>query len=127
MANDERLRLVSFTGSTAVGKKVALAVQNRFGKVLLELGGNNAIIVMDDADLDMVVPATLFACVGTAGQRCTTTRRLVLHEKVCESHYLLEYKNKYFGRVCCADTLNILHQPIEGPSDRRETCSALCT
>lgn len=51
-------------------------------QLLLELGGNNALIVMDDADLDMVVPAAVFACVGTAGQRCTTTRRLILHEKI---------------------------------------------
>ena len=56
---------------------MGVAVQSRFGKVLLELGGNNAIIVNDDADLEMVVRSVLFACVGTAGQRCTTTRRLV--------------------------------------------------
>ena len=60
-----------------VGHKVGLMVQERFGKSLLELGGNNAIIVNEDADLDMVVRSVLFACVGTAGQRCTTTRRLV--------------------------------------------------
>jgi len=103
MANDERLRLVSFTGSTAVGKKVALAVQNRFGKVLLELGGNNAIVVMDDADLDMVVRASLFACVGTAGQRCTTTRRLILHEKVYDQ--VLERLKKAYGQVKMGDPL----------------------
>ena len=82
MANDERLRLVSFTGSTAVGKKVALAVQNRFGKVLLELGGNNAIIITPDADLKMVIPATVFGAVGTCGQRCTSTRRLIIHSSI---------------------------------------------
>ncbi|CAG0886283.1 unnamed protein product [Darwinula stevensoni] len=82
IAKDDRLPLVSFTGSTAVGKKVALAVTERFGKTLLELGGNNAIIVDQDANLDMVVRAAIFACAGTAGQRCTTTRRLILHEKV---------------------------------------------
>lgn len=60
-----------------VGAKVGVAVQERFGKKILELGGNNAIIVEDDADLEMVVRSVLFACVGTAGQRCTTTRRLV--------------------------------------------------
>ena len=59
---------------------MGVAVQSRFGKVLLELGGNNAIIVNDDADLEMVVRSVLFACVGTAGQRCTTTRRLVRGE-----------------------------------------------
>lgn len=61
---------------------MGVEVQKRFGKHLLELGGNNAIVVAEDADLDMVVQASLFACVGTAGQRCTTTRRLILHERV---------------------------------------------
>lgn len=82
MANDRRLPLVSFTGSTNVGGKVAGAVVSRFGKPLLELGGNNAIVVCEDANLDMVVQSSVFACAGTAGQRCTTTRRLILHEKV---------------------------------------------
>jgi len=82
MSADKRIPLVSFTGSTQVGSKVGVTVQSRFGKSLLELGGNNAIIVSDDADLEMVVRATVFACAGTAGQRCTTTRRLILHEKI---------------------------------------------
>uniref|UniRef100_A0A914V9H7 aldehyde dehydrogenase (NAD(+)) n=1 Tax=Plectus sambesii TaxID=2011161 RepID=A0A914V9H7_9BILA len=81
MAMDERVSLLSFTGSTPVGLAVGVEVQKRFGKVLLELGGNNAIIVNEDADLNMVIPATVFASVGTAGQRCTTTRRLFIHEK----------------------------------------------
>ena len=74
--------LSTYTGSTAVGRKVALAVQERFGKHLLELGGNNALIVDEDADLEMVARSATFACVGTAGQRCTTLRRLILHENV---------------------------------------------
>lgn len=82
IARDKRLPLVSFTGSTLVGRKVALKVQDRFGKHLLELGGNNAIIVAADADLDIVIQSAVFACVGTAGQRCTTTRRLIVHSKV---------------------------------------------
>lgn len=82
MAADKNVSLLSFTGSTQVGKKVSLQVNERFGKCLLELGGNNAIIVMEDANLDLVVPATVFAAVGTAGQRCTTTRRLILHEAI---------------------------------------------
>eukprot|EP00055_Hartaetosiga_balthica_P002712 m.4989 g.4989 ORF g.4989 m.4989 type:complete len:536 (+) comp2320_c0_seq1:34-1641(+) len=82
LTSDPRVNLLSFTGSTTVGKSIALDVQNRFGKSLLELGGNNAIVVMDDADLDMVVRSVLFAAVGTAGQRCTSLRRLVLHEDV---------------------------------------------
>jgi aldehyde dehydrogenase (NAD+) len=79
LAADPRVALLSFTGSTAVGKTVAGTVSARFGKVLLECGGNNAVIVADDADLDLVVPAVLFGAVGTAGQRCTTTRRLIVH------------------------------------------------
>merc|ERR1719400_1580168 len=82
MAADPRMKLVSFTGSTAVGRQVALAVQGRFGKHLLELGGNNALIVDEDADLEMVARSATFACVGTAGQRCTTLRRLILHENI---------------------------------------------
>uniref|UniRef100_A0A1I8GGD9 aldehyde dehydrogenase (NAD(+)) n=2 Tax=Macrostomum lignano TaxID=282301 RepID=A0A1I8GGD9_9PLAT len=82
MAADERLPLVSFTGSCAVGREVAVTVAGRFGRSLLELGGNNAILVNADADLDMVVQSAVFACAGTAGQRCTSTRRLVLHSSV---------------------------------------------
>lgn len=82
MVDDERVKLLSFTGSTAVGRKVGETVAKRFGKSLLELGGNNAIVVMDDADLDLALRSVLFAAVGTAGQRCTTTRRLLLHEKI---------------------------------------------
>uniref|UniRef100_A0A5G2RFA2 aldehyde dehydrogenase (NAD(+)) n=1 Tax=Sus scrofa TaxID=9823 RepID=A0A5G2RFA2_PIG len=78
MAKDEQVNLLSFTGSTQVGKQVALMVQERFGRSLLELGGNNAIIAFEDADLSLVVPSALFAAVGTAGQRCTTARRLVM-------------------------------------------------
>jgi aldehyde dehydrogenase (NAD+) len=79
---DPRVELISFTGSTAVGRKVAQAVAARLGRVLLELGGNNAIVVDEHANLDLVVPAVLFGAVGTAGQRCTTTRRLLVHEKL---------------------------------------------
>ncbi len=77
---DPRIALVSFTGSSAVGRDIATTVAGRFGKSLLECAGNNAIIVADDADLDLVVPAVVFGAVGTAGQRCTTTRRLIVHE-----------------------------------------------
>lgn len=94
MAGDERVRLLSFTGSTQVGRRVALKVQERFGRPLLELGGNNAIVVDEDADLDMLVRAALFACVGTAGQRCTTTRRIIAHHKVYDE-VLSRLKNAY--------------------------------
>ena len=80
LVDDRRVDLVSFTGSSAVARRVGESVSARFGKVLLEGGGNNAVIVADDADLDLVVPAVLFGAVGTAGQRCTTTRRLIVHE-----------------------------------------------
>jgi aldehyde dehydrogenase (NAD+) len=78
--DDRRVALVSFTGSTPVGRKVAERVAARLGRSLLELGGNNAIIVDQFANLDLVVPAVVFGAVGTAGQRCTTTRRLLVHE-----------------------------------------------
>lgn len=82
IANDPRLPMVSFTGSTKVGREVGVAVQSRFGRSLLELGGNNAIVVDESADLEIVTRAALFACVGTAGQRCTTTRRLIVHKSL---------------------------------------------
>jgi aldehyde dehydrogenase (NAD+) len=77
--DDRRVALISFTGSTAVGRKVGERVAARMGKSLLELGGNNAIIVDDTANLDLAVPAIVFGAVGTAGQRCTTTRRVFVH------------------------------------------------
>ena len=80
LAVDTRVALLSFTGSSRVGKAVAGTVSARFGKVLLECGGNNAVVVAEDADLDLVVPAVVFGAVGTAGQRCTTTRRLIVHD-----------------------------------------------
>lgn len=80
MANDKRIPLVSATGSTRMGKSVAAAVGARLGKSLLELGGNNAIIVSPDADLDLAIRAIVFGAVGTCGQRCTSTRRLIVHE-----------------------------------------------
>ncbi len=80
LVEDRRTALLSFTGSTAVGRKVGERVASRLGRSLLELGGNNAIIVDEFANLDLVVPAVVFGSVGTAGQRCTTTRRLLVHE-----------------------------------------------
>uniref|UniRef100_UPI00358F9D06 alpha-aminoadipic semialdehyde dehydrogenase n=1 Tax=Myxine glutinosa TaxID=7769 RepID=UPI00358F9D06 len=112
MARDERLELLSFTGSTAVGKQVAVTVKERFGRVLLELGGNNAIIAMDDADLDMLVPSVLFAAVGTAGQRCTSTRRLMLHESIHDT--VVERLLKAYKQVRIGDPLepNTLYGPL---------------
>jgi aldehyde dehydrogenase (NAD+) len=82
MANDARIPLLSATGSTRMGKSVGAAVGARLGRALLELGGNNAIIVSEHADLDMTIVGAVFGAVGTAGQRCTSTRRLIIHEKI---------------------------------------------
>jgi len=82
MLRDARLPLISFTGSTQVGRRVAETVAHRLGRTILELGGNNGIIVMEDANPDMVLRAVLFGAVGTAGQRCTTTRRLFLQKGI---------------------------------------------
>jgi len=82
MAADKRVPLISATGSTRMGKSVAETVGARLGKSLLELGGNNAIIVTPTADLKMVVPGAVFGAVGTAGQRCTSTRRLIIHDSI---------------------------------------------
>lgn len=82
MCEDHRVPLVSATGSTRMGKAVAQTVAARLGKSLLELGGNNAVIITESADLGMVIPATVFGAVGTCGQRCTSTRRLIIHESI---------------------------------------------
>ncbi|MCL4169887.1 UNVERIFIED_CONTAM: hypothetical protein GTU68_030654 [Idotea baltica] len=84
LAADENVPLVSATGSIPMGRKVAAAVGSRLGKSLLELGGNNAMIVTPTADLDLAVRGIVFAAVGTAGQRCTSLRRLIVHESVVE-------------------------------------------
>ena len=80
MVNDSRIPLISFTGSVPVGREVAQVVAGRLGRTLLELSGNNAVIVDETADLNLAIPAIVFGAVGTAGQRCTTTRRLFVHE-----------------------------------------------
>ena len=82
MANDKNIPLISATGSTRMGKSVGAAVGARLGKSILELGGNNAIIITKDADLKLALASAVFGAVGTAGQRCTTTRRLIIHESI---------------------------------------------
>jgi aldehyde dehydrogenase (NAD+) len=84
MTADRRLPLISATGSCTMGRKLSGAVSARLGRVLLELGGNNGVIVTETADLDLALRAVLFAAVGTAGQRCTTLRRLIVHESIAE-------------------------------------------
>lgn len=84
LVDDKRIPLISITGSTAVGKRVAERVGKRLGKTILELGGNNAMILSQHGDLDMAIPTIVFGAVGTAGQRCTTTRRVIIHESIFE-------------------------------------------
>ncbi|KAF9653685.1 aldehyde dehydrogenase [Thelephora ganbajun] len=95
--------LVSFTGSEHVGRIVGKTVQSRFGKVLLELGGNNASIIMPDADMNLALPAVFFGAVGTAGQRCTSTRRLYLHSSIADE--FLTKLQKLYSSVRVGDPL----------------------
>ena len=100
MLNDKRLPLISFTGSTAMGRRVAEVVSQRFGKTILELGGNNAIIVDDTADLDLAIPAIAFGAVGTAGQRCTSTRRVIAQAGIVDTlikRLINAYKQVHIG------------------------------
>ncbi len=103
MVDDPRIALVSATGSTRMGREVGPRVAARFGKCLLELGGNNAIIVAPSADLDMAIPGIVFGAVGTAGQRCTTTRRLIVHESVYDA--LVPKLKKAFEGIRIGDPL----------------------
>lgn len=96
LANDPRVELLSFTGSTPAGREMNTMVANRFGKTIMELGGNNSLIIMDDADIDMAVDASMFAAVGTAGQRCTSLRRLYVHDKVYDT-VVDKLKKRYSG------------------------------
>jgi aldehyde dehydrogenase (NAD+) len=104
MAEDRRLPLISFTGSTKVGRTVAGTVADRLGRSLLELGGNNAIIVAADADLDLAVRAIVFGSVGTAGQRCTTTRRIIVHRDVAAD--LSQRLTRAYAQVPMGDPLS---------------------
>ncbi|GAQ80312.1 aldehyde dehydrogenase [Klebsormidium nitens] len=103
MAEDKRINLMSFTGSSHVGQLVQQKVAARFGRCLLELSGNNAIVVMDDADLQLAARATLFAAVGTAGQRCTTCRRLYVQEGAYDA--LIPQLLKAYKQVRAGDPL----------------------
>lgn len=102
--DDERVDLMSFTGSTRIGRMVGERVAARMGKSLLELGGNNAIIVDETADLDLAIPAIVFGAVGTAGQRCTSTRRLFVHESIYDR--TLETLVNAYGQVRIGDPLD---------------------
>lgn len=104
LTSDERTALVSATGSTRMGKAVAKTVAGRLGKYLLELGGNNAIIVTPSADMDVVLTGAVFGAVGTAGQRCTTTRRLIIHESVYDD--IVKKIKKAYRQIKIGDPLD---------------------
>ena len=112
MTEDRRLALISFTGSCGAGAKVSQIVHARFGKCILELGGNNAAVIMDDADLELALKAVTFSAVGTAGQRCTTLRRTYIHESVYDG--LVEKLVKAYESV-----------PIGDPNDPKTLCGPL--
>jgi len=104
MSNDQRIPLVSATGSTRMGKAVGTAVAQRLGRSLLELGGNNAIIISEHADLGIALTGAVFGAVGTAGQRCTTTRRLIIHESIYDS--VLDKLKKAYSQLRIGDPLD---------------------
>ncbi len=112
LINDRRVSLVSMTGSTEMGIRISEVVARRLGRTILELGGNNAIIIAEDADLDMAVRATLFGAVGTAGQRCTTTRRIIIHKSIKER--FVNSLVKAYGQVRIGNPLEdgILMGPV---------------
>jgi len=111
MLNDRRLPLISATGSCRMGRRIATVVGERLGRTLLELGGNNAVIVMDDADEQLALNAVLFGSVGTAGQRCTTTRRLILQKGIAAG--FVEKLQKAYGQVRIGDPLD--EKTLMGP------------
>jgi len=110
---DKRIPLFSVTGSTAVGKRVARIVGDRLGKTILELGGNNAVIVSNKADLDMAIPSIVFGAVGTAGQRCTSTRRVIIQEEVYEE--VKERLVNAYKQVLCKIGNPLEKQTLIGP------------
>jgi len=125
--DDKRVHLISFTGSCGVGKRIAGQVTARMGKVLLELGGNNAIIVDEHSNLDLAVPAIVFGSVGTAGQRCTTTRRVLVHQSRFEE--LKSALITAYGQVRIGDPLdeNTLMGPLINESAVEEVEAACAT
>jgi len=121
LVNDTRVPVISATGSTAMGQKVGPAVAARFGRSILELGGNNAIIVAPSADLDMAVRAILFGAVGTAGQRCTTTRRLLVHDNVYDD--LVSSLKKAYQSIRVGDPMH--EDTLVGPLIDKQSYDAM--
>lgn len=118
--SDARLQLISFTGSTSIGQRISTEVHKRFGRTILELGGNNAVIVMNDADLDLALKGCTFAAVGTAGQRCTTLRRLIIHESVYDQ--FVDKLKRVYGSIRIGNPLEqgILMGPLHTKSAVKE-------
>jgi aldehyde dehydrogenase (NAD+) len=112
LINDPKVSLISFTGSTKMGRHVSETTAKRFGRSILELGGNNAIVVAEDADLELAVRAILFAAVGTAGQRCTTLRRLFLQRNIVSE--VIDRLVKAYPSISIGDPLdeNVLMGPL---------------
>jgi aldehyde dehydrogenase (NAD+) len=125
MNQDTRLPLISATGSCNMGRIVGPAVAQRMGRTILELGGNNAVIVMDDADLDLAVRATLFSAVGTAGQRCTSLRRLLVHRAIADK--LVSRLTEAYRQVSIGDPLQAgtLMGPLAGERAVEQMMTAL--
>jgi aldehyde dehydrogenase (NAD+) len=125
MNRDTRLPLISATGSCNMGRIVGPAVAQRMGRSILELGGNNAVIVMDDADLDLAVRATLFSAVGTAGQRCTSLRRLLVHRAIADK--MVSRLTEAYKQVNIGDPLEpgTLMGPVVGERAVDQMMSAL--
>jgi aldehyde dehydrogenase (NAD+) len=119
LIRDRRIPLVSFTGSTEVGRHVSEVVAQRLGRTILELGGNNGIIVMNDADPDLVLRAVLFGAVGTAGQRCTTTRRLFLQRGIAPK--ITQALISAYGQVRIGDPMD--EATLMGPLVNRRAVS----
>jgi len=127
MINDSRLKLVSFTGSTPIGRHVSEVVHKNFNRTILELGGNNAVVVMEDADLDLALRGSVFSAVGTAGQRCTTLRRLVIHSSVYDE--LRDRLVSAYGNVVIGNPLDegVLMGPVHNAAAIKEFTEGLET
>ncbi len=121
MLHDRRIPLISATGSCRMGRRIATVVGERLGRTILELGGNNAIVVTDDADLDLAVRAILFGAVGTAGQRCTSTRRVIIQKGIAKE--LTDRLVKAYGQVRIGDPLDA--KTLMGPLIDAEAVDAM--
>ncbi len=125
MINDPKIPLISATGSTRMGKRIGEAVGKRLGRTILELGGNNAIIVTEDADLEMAIRGTLFGAVGTAGQRCTSTRRIIINKSVKEK--FVNRLSKLYAQVPIGNPLEdgVLMGPVIDQSAVNDMMNAI--